>query len=528
MFYPSDFNLGDSFPMAIAVQNVRHFAHWVAGRVMLHWVPLLLMTAAIVLLYWPLLPLTKIASHLIDGDALHNAYLMNWGQKTLWTDPLHYYDAPMLYPQKTAAAFSSINLFLAFITGPLYFLGKPVFAYNAAMYTAVWLCGFSMYCSAFALTGNRRAALVAALLYCCNGDLQFHFNGHPNVVSPIFIPPLILISIRFALAPKFIHAPLFSLFLILQFLCDWYLGFIALIGVGVPLAAAFLLKSKVHSRELSVFLILFFLTMAFIYSLSAPFREVGDRVGSIRGLGSHINYSASLQGYFFPSYVQGMNKSVVSTVFGSLLSPTDYRDGDSQFYGWTLYLLLACAFGGLWWKQKLKPADWSPVVLYLGFVAITGFLFSMGPYFWLGNRLTKIPLPELLLFEFVPPLRFMRDTSRYAVLVVAALALLAALTLSASSWWNHGITKRRFLFSALLIGALLLEFRPATSPQFHAFNKEPYYWLEEDYLWAGPTQKLERVASIPLNNQLFLLQTTGEFPVTCSSYAGGFSITGQA
>lgn len=474
---------------------------------------LAILLAMIVVIYWPLLPLTKIASHLIDGDALHNAYLMNWGQRTLWSNPLGYYDAPMLYPQKTSAAFSSINLFLAFITGPLYFLQKPVFAYNAAMYLAVVLCGFSMYTTAFLLVQNRKAALVASVLYACNGDLQFHFNGHPNVVSPIFLPPLILIALRLAQNPRFAHAPLFCVFLILQFMCDWYLGFISLLGVGVPLAVGFLFHAKTRWRELLLFLVMFGATMVFLYAFSSPFRAVGERVGSVRGLGSHINYSASLQGYFLPSYVYGMNKSWLSTIL-PFLAPTDYRDGDSQFYGWLVYGALITGLIINFRKKTLRKTLSQPVILLLIAVGITGFLFSLGPYLWLGNRLTLLPLPELALYQLVPPLRFMRDTSRHAVVVVAALSLLLAFLLAHWPRWNVGSAKTKALILAAILAVIIIEFRPAASPNFHAFNKEPHKWLA-----AHP--ELTRVASVPVNNQVFLMQSTSTFPTTCSVYAGG-------
>ncbi len=491
-----------------------------------HGAGILLLTFVVCCVYWPLLPLTKIASHLIDGDALHNAYLMNWGQRTLWLNPLGYYDAPMLYPQKTAAAFSSINLFLAFITGPLYFLQKPVFAYNAAMYLAVWLCGVSMYGCAYALTNQRRAALIAGVIYCCNGDLQFHFNGHPNVVSPIFIPPLILVSLHFARNPRGIHAPLFCGFLILQFLCDWYLGFIALIGVGVPLCWAFAANARTKKRELMIFLASFACTMGFVYWLSGPFRAVGERVGSIRGLGSHINYSASIQGYALPSFVEGMNQSIVSkllsnTWFAHVFVPQNYRDGDSQFYGWSVYALLICTVVAAARKGGGRRVVSSPVVVILAAVGLTGFLFSLGPYLWIGNRLSRVPLPELALYEFVPPLRFMRDTSRHAVVLSAALGLLSAKALARWPQWFDCAEKTKRALLIVALGLLIFEFRPAKSPNLHAFNKQPYEWMIEDYNWANEGSKLSRVASLPLNNQVFLLQTTGSFPVTPTSYAGG-------
>ncbi|MDX1973083.1 MAG: hypothetical protein SFY68_11190 [Candidatus Sumerlaeia bacterium] len=474
---------------------------------------LAVLIAMILVVYWPLLPLTKIASHLIDGDALHNAYLMNWGQRMLWTNPLDYYDAPMLYPQKTSAAFSSINLFLAFITGPLYFLHKPVFSYNSAMYLAVILCGISMYLTAFMVVQNRKAALVAAILYACNSDLQFHFNGHPNVVSPIFLPPLILIALRLAQRPHYWHGWLFCLFLILQFMCDWYLGFISLLGVGIPLSVGFVFHIKTRWRELVFFLFLFLATMAFLYAFSSPFRAVGERVGSIRGLGSHINYSASLQGYFLPAYVEGMNKSWFSTLL-PFLSPRDYRDGDSQFFGWLVYgafltwVILSYRRGNV-----LKTFS-QPLVGLLIAVGLTGFLFSLGPYLWFGNRLTKLPLPELALFQFVPPLRFMRDTSRHAVVVVAAMSFLLAILLSHWQLLNLSFAKRKVLILSAILGVMILEFRAASSPQFHVFNKEPHHWL-------STRPNLTKVASIPVNNQAFLLQSTSTFPTTSSVYAGG-------
>lgn len=479
-----------------------------------HALPLTLLVSVLFFIYWPVLPLNIIATKTHYGDAMINCYLINWFQYGLWMHPFSAFDAPLFYPQETSGAFSSINLFLCLITGPLQLLHNPVFAYNAAIYLAVILSGFSMYACTYLLFKNRKASLVAGILFSCNSDMIWHFFGHPNIISPIFIPPIIYLAVRLFQEPRSLYAVLFCACLYGQFWCGPYLGFISLIGLTPVMLIVLALRFRSHPKPLLVLIGTGIFTLFMVFLLTGPFREVNSRLGSSRSINEMIMNSAELNfGYLLPAFVEKRNE----TFFGSLLGEsTPYnRAVNSQYFGLSVYVavfLHVAIMLGLSLKQRrLKLPAYSLFFIILLFM---GFLFSFGPYLWWKNELTQIKLPMWYVYEYISPLRFLREVSRFAVLVVAGLGFLIALAISQWSWVNERQAAVRWgVLGAMLLG-LIVEFRPIASPAFASIDMRPYALI-------ATHPEINRMASVPPTNYTFLIQSTATFPQTPSGYKGG-------
>jgi hypothetical protein len=78
--------------------------------------------------------LPQLGGYVIDkGDPLYSVWAMAWQAHSLTTDPLHFYDANIMYPFKGTLAF------LAFYVGRLGFLdGRAGFHYAVAKASYYW------------------------------------------------------------------------------------------------------------------------------------------------------------------------------------------------------------------------------------------------------------------------------------------------------------------------------------------------------------------------------------------------------
>ena len=102
--------------------------------------------------------------------------------------------------------------------------------------------------------------------------------------------------------------------------------------------------------------------------------------------------------------------------------------------------------------RHFTPGEWALALSSMGLFA---FLLSLGPIVWVGGRRAGSGL-YLWLHPYVLPLRAVRGTTRFGLLVLMVVALLAGL----GAAWLFGRLSRtpRWLVTALVIGALTLDY----------------------------------------------------------------------
>ena len=109
--------------------------------------------------------------------------------------------------------------------------------------------------------------------------------------------------------------------------------------------------------------------------------------------------------------------------------------------------------------RSLTPGEW---VLALSRMGLLAFLLSLGPIVWVGSRRAGSGL-YLWLHPYVLPLRAIRGTTRFGLLVLMVVALLAGLGMA---WLLSRLPRTpRWLVTAVVIGALALDY-VAPSPDY--------------------------------------------------------------
>src|SRR5215213_2576931 len=136
---------------------------------------------------WPMLP--QLGGYVIDkGDPLYSVWAMAWQAHSLTTDPLHFYDANIMYPFKGTLAFDELSFTEAIIAAPLYFVsGNPVLSHNTLLFVTFILSGYGMWLLIRKLTGSGWAGLVAgaAFAFCF---YRLNHLPHQTLINVQWIP----------------------------------------------------------------------------------------------------------------------------------------------------------------------------------------------------------------------------------------------------------------------------------------------------------------------------------------------------
>jgi len=482
-------------------------------------------TAGVIAATWPLV-LTPGSVWPPHHDPRFFTWVMATMARRLLTDPLALFHGNALYPYGETLAFSEPLLAPSLLGLAGFVWGNPVLTYNLLL-LALWpLNGVAMVWVAHRLTGSWAGAWIAGAVFCLSPYFtEYHLEFQMLLAAPL---PVVLYAwvrwletqtwrwLAVALAgltlqglTTWYYTIILGVALVtltLGFLClrwrDWawrpMLGALALGGAGVGLALGPVAwPYVVVRRELG-----FERHLDDSASHSADvltFLEAGDRSLLYRlAPAGHVAETSAFVGFTI------LALAVVAAVWlrrGRSLPPPVARL--ARGLGVLLVLVLGVAVALCAWPmarhrlgwlvihlraaefldlavllgvalllchgfaasrardaRRLGEADWVRLlVLLAGIFAI----LAVGPVIHFGRQETG-PGPYLSLYHALLPLHAVRITSRFAVIVVAALGLLAALAVSAIEAGLAPHPGRRRLVLAAVLSALGLEYAVAPVP----------------------------------------------------------------
>lgn len=130
------------------------------------------------------------------GDSYLNTWILWWDYHQTVHDPLHLFDANILYPYQYTLAFSEHNYGIAFLFFPLYALGlRPLTVHGIAILTGFAFSGYGAFRLTRTLTGSSGAAWVAGVAFAF---VPFRFHHLPHVTylfsgwMPLLLEALVL------------------------------------------------------------------------------------------------------------------------------------------------------------------------------------------------------------------------------------------------------------------------------------------------------------------------------------------------
>lgn len=358
-------------------------------------VALAVLTGLTVLLTWPQARYmsSHVASHV---DPFFSMWRLGWVAHALPTQPVDLFDANVFHPAQRTLAMSDAMLLEGILGAPLHWAGlPPVFIYNLLLLTGIVGSGMGMFVLARHLTGTAGPALVSAVIFAL-APYRFEHYMHLELQWAMWIP-LALWALHRAVEERSTRFCLWAgLFLWLQILSSVYYGvFLAMtMAIAAPLL---LLGPDLRKRAAVIPRLMLAALMAGV--LAFPYAMVYTAIR--RSLGSRdpveiATYSARPLSY------------LASPPHNWLWGWTAERWGGAEINLFPGALAILLVIVALWFRPRRL------VLVYLVLAAATIEL-SLGSH----GRV----YPWLL--EHVGPLQGLRAPSRFGIVALCAIAMLA-------------------------------------------------------------------------------------------------------
>jgi hypothetical protein len=358
-----------------------------------------------------------------DADGQYSIWNVSWVARTLVADPVALFDANIFYPHRRTLAYSEANLVAGALGVPVYRLTRnPFLTLNVVLLFAFASAYVAAYLFLRHLTGDRRAAAVAAILYAFCPYALSHLS-HIQLLMTGGIPLSLLMLHRladeaFRLKAEATGAMLWrgvalGLALATQALSCAYYGVYAGLMVGyaalILAATRRLWKSSQYWMAIGAGVVT---SVLIVLPFFLPYLRVQEETGFRRTLDDALKNSANLTFYMASAArshawlleIARRHGSVREVLFPGVLAIVLGATG----------LVLAARFGR---RDDVRSRERETALIYGSLAAIACWA-SFGPAAGLYR----------LLFH-LPTFSFLRAPARFGLLVVFGLSVLAAIAL---------------------------------------------------------------------------------------------------
>jgi hypothetical protein len=468
-------------------------------------------------------PLARDPAHLVPNntDPRLFSWVMISVFRNLLTRPDLLLDGSGFYPYGLSLTLAEPLLTPALTMGPLFWwTGNPYLAYNVTLLLFWAASGWAMYAVTYWITRRHAAAAVAMLIFTL-APPRIEYAVEFQMEIMFGLPLCVYALVRYLEAQRIRHLVAFAAAFWLQAVAVWY--FAVILGLGlVVLAPAYAVRRWSGWRPAALLAAGAggALLGAALAPVAWPFFVTRGELGLERSAGDALDRAANVLTYLTTGgtwLARIVRVDVVSetTLFPGLLAlilaalATAWIRADRDAgtpRGWPERLVAAamvaslvvavltvhgrgrveigsaftrlpsataCGVGllvGLFlrgalagWRRwragvrdrRLAPGEWVSVLAAMGLVA---FLLSLGPIVRVGARKAGFGL-YFWLHPYVLPLRAIRGSTRFGLLVLLVVALLAGLGMA---WLLTRLSPRaRTLVTVAVLGALALDYRPS-------------------------------------------------------------------
>ena len=299
---------------------------------------------------------------------------------------------------------------------------NPLVTYNLSVLLAYPLCGLTMFALAFHLSGDRRAAFLAGVIFAFCPYRERHIE-HLNLLSAEGIPLIILgFELARARGGPWRWGGFGAALVVCTALSLYYAAFTVLALFVYTLVLLFIRRRPVAPgawRGSWTFCLALLIQAALVY----PYMRTQQAMGGQRRLQDLVYFSADVRDFLHTgpqSVLYGWSDALWR------IPPLDVRQ--YLFPGWTA-LALALP-GACWTARRARTSMRTPAAgtgrLYL-VVAGALALLALGPYLRLFGLFTHVPLPTMVIYLCVPGFQGLRDVGRYDQIAMAFLSGTAAI-----------------------------------------------------------------------------------------------------
>jgi hypothetical protein len=330
-----------------------------------------------------------------------------------------------------------------FLFIPLTHIIGSVASYNIYLLLTFILSGFGMFLLVDYLINDKKIAFISGLIF---SFCPFHFGasfGHLHTFSFMLLPFFALYVHKMVDSPSIRNVIICSIFFACTALTSWTVGVMASLFFAVYLIINFhIIKKLNYLLNLLLFTIisLILISPGLYYIL----KNIAINKALSFSLDNFINGSADLLAFLIPS--------PINPFFSSFTGPI-YRNFEGGNFSESLvfigYTVLVLSFVGLLYCRGAKKI--LPYIVTL----IISFLFALGPILHInGSTFSNFYLPGILP-TFVPAFNMIRIPSRYDILIMFCLSVIAAYGIK-YLFERYKLKPSHRVVSCLLIGSLIL------------------------------------------------------------------------
>ena len=473
-----------------------------------------------------------------DGfDGWQNYWNLWWIRQALLNHQTHFFYTDLLYsPTGTSLLFHTLNYFNGLTTLPIQLNFGLAVTYNLVVFFHFIMAGFGVYLLAryviccvigphhfkgegsLAFTPSHSKgrvvvgfpAFIAGIIFTFSPFHMAHLLGHMQVLSLTWVPFYVLWLVRtlnhwrLAKTTSFGFLPikdliLMGIFLIFTTMVDWYQTLYLLLFTPIVIVWAiatrpdrFLKTSQVlplsnvseklikpfkSSVQLIISMAFMGLVVGMLFSpLIIPMAQEAHHANYMRpSFEENIILSADLLAFITPSELHPWWGNYFRPIYDTFTTTTSER---LVFIG-IIPLLLAIFAGVRYRKNKM--------ILLWAIITPIFMILALGPYLHVAGDMVNIngtlmPMPYLLLYKIVPFIGITRSLSRYSLIVMIGVSVLA------------GVTLYRFKLRYQLLAFILICLEFVTIPYPISMIDTP-----EFFTMIGQDKQDYTIAALPMN-----------------------------
>lgn len=425
------------------------------------------------------------------GDSLFCVYVVGWMNQQILVDPLHWYDANILFPNQRTLTLGDHQFLPSLVVGPVFWAtSNPVLAYNVSVAIACLLAAFALRYLAMRLGIDPIGAWAAGALYAFH---TYQVNEAPRLMLLYhgFIPLALaeLVALLQTGATK--HVWRLALVMLLQALCSNYHLAYGSFLVGLVTLTFLVAKPAKTLRKLPSLAAASAIAALLYFPVILPYIRNAIDYGYSRALPSGVDLA---------HYV---STTPTNVWYGAMGAEVRLQQQGPHFLG---FVALGCALLalGAWAFRRipesknalLRASIWVPIsaVLAVLFIAL-----SLGKDIVVSGE-TIGPGPYRVLFNYVPGFQLLRVPERLGLIAMLFLGLLVGMALTLL---NRGGFRRLALLVAVMVPLEHLSPLPVTD-RIPVGRDIPavYEWLKRD--------EARAVAEVPIHGEALIRKDTLE------------------
>lgn len=388
------------------------------------------------------------------GDELLIAWIHNWVLHSFITNPWDIFNANIYFPYENTLAYSDLFLITSILgVLPRVFINEPIIITNFTIISSLIFLGFSIYGLAKYIAKDSLASFIAGLLVIFSPAVIDKFV-HIQILAIAFVPIAILFFLKFINTKKTRYLILCMLFFVLQTLNSFLPGYFIIFSLLI-LFLFYLFSNKKKALQLLNRKNIFILLVSFLVLLPIviPYYKVSYEFNYVRDIRETIHLALQPEDFFYshPS-------SRLASIFSALQPKENFSDAEFKFgfigFVFSVFAIVAFTF----FVKQFTKKNWQENAIFT--IALFGLIMSLGPFLHLF-RITihhpfPIPLPYVIFYYIVPGFQGMRNSSRWEMLFILAIAVIIAFVLN--QVLKKVDYKKRLIIYAVIVLGIISEF----------------------------------------------------------------------